>query len=105
MAQLQQGQHEGLDDALQALLKASPPFDAVVVEASGVSDPWRIAQVGLADPALSRLHMDVIAGSAADLVRLRILVNAMEVDALSMVCHRDAAAYRGRKVLKSKADA
>jgi GTP-binding protein LepA len=36
---------------------------------------------------------------SADLVRLRILVNAQEVDALSLVCHREQAPYRGRKVL------
>ena len=34
------------------VLAAQPPFDAVVVEASGVSDPWRIAQLGRADPGL-----------------------------------------------------
>ena len=33
---------------------ASPErFDAVVIEASGVSDPWRIAQLGRADPGLA----------------------------------------------------
>ncbi len=36
----------------------------------------------------------------AELVRLRILVNAIEVDALSLICHRDQAEHRGRKVLK-----
>jgi GTP-binding protein LepA len=36
----------------------------------------------------------------ADLVRLRILVNAAEVDALSCICHRDTASPRGRKVLR-----
>jgi G3E family GTPase len=34
-------------------LESDVPFDAVVVEASGVSDPWRIAQIGRADPGLS----------------------------------------------------
>jgi G3E family GTPase len=44
------------DDLTAALIRVieSPlPFDAVLIEASGVSDPWRIAQVGLADPGLS----------------------------------------------------
>jgi len=36
----------------------------------------------------------------SDLVRLRILVNATEVDALSMVCHRSIAERRGRRILK-----
>ncbi len=45
------------------------------------------------------LDYEVKAYVAADLVRLRILVNAMEVDALSLVCHRDQAPYRGRRVL------
>ena len=36
----------------------------------------------------------------SDLVRLRILVSSMEVDALSMVCHRSISERRGRNVLK-----
>jgi GTP-binding protein LepA len=35
-----------------------------------------------------------------DLVKLRILVNGEEVDALSTICHRDQADYRGRAVIK-----
>jgi G3E family GTPase len=42
-----------LDDALMSVLQAPQLPDAIIVEASGVSDPWRIAQVGLADPALA----------------------------------------------------
>ena len=44
---------DDLTAALIQVLASRPPFDAVVIEASGVSDPWRIAQIGLADPALS----------------------------------------------------
>jgi G3E family GTPase len=44
---------DDLSQALMRVLDAQPAFDAVVVEASGVSDPWRIAQYGLADPRLS----------------------------------------------------
>ena len=38
--------------ALVRILDAPEPFDAIVVEASGVSDPWRIAQIARADPTL-----------------------------------------------------
>lgn len=41
---------DDLSAALIQVLQAQPPFDGIVVEASGVSDPWRIAQIGLADP-------------------------------------------------------
>ncbi|RYF83221.1 MAG: GTP-binding protein [Comamonadaceae bacterium] len=44
---------DDLSRALIEVLASRTPFDAVVVEASGVSDPWRIAQIGLADPGLS----------------------------------------------------
>jgi G3E family GTPase len=44
---------DDLTSALIGVLESPVPFDAVVIEASGVSDPWRIAQVALADPALS----------------------------------------------------
>ena len=36
----------------------------------------------------------------AELVRVRILVTGDEVDALSMICHRDQSEYRGRQLLK-----
>ncbi len=36
----------------------------------------------------------------ADLVKLRILVHAHEVDALSVILHRNTAEYRGRKILQ-----
>jgi len=37
----------------------------------------------------------------ADLVRLRILVAADEVDALSVICHREVAPRRGREILRA----
>jgi GTP-binding protein LepA len=46
------------------------------------------------------LDYEVSGFQAADLVRLRLLVNGEEVDALSMVCHRDEAETRGRRVLR-----
>lgn len=44
---------DDLSAALIRVLDADPPFEAVVIEASGVSDPWRIAQIGLAAPELT----------------------------------------------------
>ena len=41
-----------LSSALIEVLESAQDFDAVVIEASGVSDPWRIAQLGRADPGL-----------------------------------------------------
>ena len=46
------------------------------------------------------LDYDIKGYDASNLVRLRILVNSVEVDALSMICHRDTASTRGRRILK-----
>lgn len=42
----------GLDDALARVMARDPAPEWIVIEASGVSDPARIAQVGMADPML-----------------------------------------------------
>lgn len=55
---------DDLTGALMRILAAPQPFDAVVVEASGVSDPWRIAQIGLADPGLSLAGVVVVDSAA-----------------------------------------
>jgi G3E family GTPase len=63
---------DDLSLALLRVLDSQPPFDAVVVEASGVSDPWRIAQYALADPRLALqavivlVDADALASQAAD---------------------------------------
>ncbi|QNK68647.1 CobW family GTP-binding protein [Variovorax sp. PAMC26660] len=44
---------DDLGRALVQVIESTTPFDAVVIEASGVSDPWRIAQIGMAAPELS----------------------------------------------------
>jgi G3E family GTPase len=54
-----------LTDALIRVIGSVPPPDAIVIEASGVSDPWRIAQVGLADPALALDGVVVLVDAAS----------------------------------------
>ncbi|MCW8174162.1 CobW family GTP-binding protein [Verminephrobacter aporrectodeae] len=56
---------DDLSRAFIDVLASHAPFDAVVVEASGVSDPWRIAQIGLADPGLSLGDVTVLVDAAA----------------------------------------
>ena len=46
------------------------------------------------------MDYDVIGYESANLVRLRILVSGQEVDALSMIIHREQAEYKGRRVLQ-----
>ena len=43
---------DDLSLALIRVLDSGVAFDGVVIEASGVSDPWRIAELGRADPGL-----------------------------------------------------
>lgn len=56
---------DDLTTALIGLIELPRPPEAIVIEASGVSDPWRIAQVGLADPALALDAVLVLADAAA----------------------------------------
>ena len=56
---------DDLSAALVRVLDTAPPFDAVVVEASGVSDPWRIAQFALAEPRLALHGVIVLVDAAA----------------------------------------
>ena len=56
---------DDLTTALIGVLESPARFDAVVIEASGVSDPWRIAQVALADPALSLDGIVVLVDASA----------------------------------------
>jgi G3E family GTPase len=70
------------DDLTMALIRVldgpSPP-DAVVIEASGVSDPWRIAQMGRADPRLSLDGVVVLvdAGAVQDHARDPLLADTL----------------------------
>lgn len=56
---------DDLSAALIRVLDNQPSFDALLIEASGVSDPWRIAQVGMADPGLSLGGVVVVVDSSA----------------------------------------
>lgn len=56
---------DDLTTALIQVLDASPRFDGILVEASGVSDPWRIAQIGLVDPELRLNGIVVLIDAAA----------------------------------------
>ena len=71
---------DDLSSALINVLESRTPFDAVVIEASGVSDPWRIAQVGLAAPELSLEAVIVMVDAAAILAQARnpILTDSLE---------------------------
>ncbi len=62
---------DDLSLALMRVLDSGTPFDAVVVEASGVSDPWRIAQLGRADPRLQLDGVIVLVDASAALAQSR----------------------------------
>ena len=62
---------DDLSLALLRVLDSGTPFDAVVVEASGVSDPWRIAQLGRADPRLSLDGVIVLVDASCALAQSR----------------------------------
>ncbi len=47
------------------------------------------------------LDYDMRGFKKADLARLRVLVSGTEVDALSIICHRDIATRRGREIIRA----
>ena len=71
---------DDLSLALMRVLDSGTPFDAVVVEASGVSDPWRIAQLGRADPRLQLDGVIVLVDASAALTQSRdpLLADTLE---------------------------
>ena len=71
---------DDLTRALMQVLDHAASFDAVVVEASGVSDPWRIAQMGRADPGLRLDGVIVVvdAGNALAQARDPLLADTLE---------------------------
>lgn len=56
---------DDLGTALIGLIESDPPPERIVIEASGVADPGRIAQVALADPALRLDGVLVLADASA----------------------------------------
>lgn len=71
------------DELTQALLQltaAARAFDAVLIEASGVSDPWRIAQIAMAAPQFSLEGVVVLvdASAAAQQARDPLLADTLE---------------------------
>src|SRR5512135_3609911 len=54
-----------LTEALIRVMARTPTPQWIVIEASGVADPWRIAQVGLADPSLELDGVVVLVDAAA----------------------------------------
>jgi G3E family GTPase len=59
----------GLDDALIRVIERNPAPELIIIEASGVSDPGRIAQVGLSDPML-QLEAVVVMVDAGQIITL-----------------------------------
>lgn len=71
---------DDLSQALISVLDADPPFDAVIVEASGVSDPGRIAQMAMAAPELQRDVVFVLVDASMFLIQW---LDPLLVDTLS----------------------
>ncbi|GAA4345737.1 GTP-binding protein [Variovorax defluvii] len=71
---------DDLSRALIQVLEAPTPFDAVVIEASGVSDPWRIAQLGMAAPELALEGVIVLVDAGAVMAQVRdpLLTDTLE---------------------------
>ena len=54
----------GFLDTLGSLLDSGERFERIVIEASGVGDPWRIAEIALIEPALRLDGVIVIADAS-----------------------------------------
>lgn len=53
----------GFIETLGKVLDSPVPFDHIVIESSGVGDPWRIAEIALIEPAL-RLNAVIVLADA-----------------------------------------
>lgn len=69
-----------LAGAFIRVLDAKPPFEAVVIETSGVSDPWRVAEMGLGVPELflDGVIVMVDAGAVLQQARDPLLADTLE---------------------------
>ncbi len=56
---------DDLGDGLAAMAARIPPPEHVIVEASGVSDPWRIAQMALIEPGFTLEPLVVLVDATA----------------------------------------
>ncbi len=61
---------DDLGDGLARLAAHAPAPEHIIVEASGVSDPWRIAQLALIEPGFTLEPLIVLADAAAILDQL-----------------------------------
>jgi G3E family GTPase len=59
------GMSGDLGDGLVRLAARRPEIEHVIVEASGVSDPWRVAELALVEPGFSLEPIVVVADAAA----------------------------------------
>lgn len=56
-------------DTMCRVLDAAVPFERIVIEASGVGDPWKIAEIALIEPTL-RLDWVVVLADASRIAQL-----------------------------------
>ncbi|WP_322515211.1 GTP-binding protein [Rhodopseudomonas palustris] len=59
----------GFIDTMCKVLDAEVPFERIVIEASGVGDPWKIAEIALIEPSL-RLDRVVVLADASRIAQL-----------------------------------
>lgn len=56
-------------DTMCQVLDAAVPFERIVIEASGVGDPWKIAEIALIEPSL-RLDRVIVLADASRIAQL-----------------------------------
>lgn len=97
---------DDLSRALIRVLESGTAFDGVVIEASGVSDPWRIAQLGRADPGLGLDGVIVLVDASVALDQSRdplladTLVRQLQAADLVVVNKSDLVTHGARVALQ-----